>query len=50
MAVALQAPEGVLIPVFFLEHDHGLQRLHQIALPRDAEFAGEVAADAGDDV
>ena len=47
---ALQPPQGVRIAVGRLK-DHGrLQRVHQTALPGDAEFGAEVAADPGDDL
>ena len=40
--------QRVRVPVFRLEHDHGLLFRHEAALPRDAELGCKIAPDARD--
>ena len=47
MGEALQTPQGLRIPVLRLEHDMGLQLLHDPRLPGDAELGGKIALNMG---
>ena len=48
MGEVLDAPESVGVAVGRGEDDGGAEAVYQSALPGDAEFGGEVAADVGD--
>ena len=48
MGKILQSPHRVGVSKFRHELDHGLQAVHQAALPGDAELGGKVGVDMGD--